>query len=208
MLRILCICTLFVAFLSSFAQSKKQFTLLGGQQLTGIQLDESPVEIVVETTKHNRKPKIVILDKSSIFSVMENGHDSIWYNPDSSETGYSIEEMGFYVLGQREGRELQKTTWSWVVSIAVSGGLSAFLGNRKAALVILSPIPGALLGSVSSKNTPPKKRGTGGEPENQAAYIAGYKQGARMKKIFHSIAGSLIGTVVGGVIGLSAAPDS
>ncbi len=195
----------FLAQLSGFSQAEKRLLLVGGQELYGIELDSSIEEIVLETTKKNGKTKIVIVDRTRIFSITESGEETVLYNPDSSETGYSVEDMRFYMKGQHDGRVLQKTHFTWIVSIAVSGALAAYAGNQKSAAVVLAPIPGSILGSLSSRNLPPNERGNGKEPSNKAAYIAGYRQSARMKKIIHSIVGSLIGSVVGGAIGFQAA---
>lgn len=184
-----------------FGQTEKRLLMLGGQVLEGLQLDENIEEIVFETTKKNGKIKIVIVDKSRIFSSTENGIETVHYNPDSSETGYSINEMRYYIKGQQDGRVLQKTTATWIVSVAVSGALATYAGSEGSAAVVIAPIPGAIFGSLSSRNVPPNEHATGTEPSNKAAYITGYKQSARMKKIVHSILGSVIGTVVGGAIG-------
>lgn len=183
--------------------------MLGGQELIGVQLDQSPEEIVLETIKKNGKIKIVLIDRSRIFSVTQNGDEVIWYNPDSSETGYSIEEMRFYIKGQQDGRKEHKTIGPFLTSFAISGVLAGLSGSQELAIVILSPIPGAAIGSLTKGNMPPDEKANGGEPMSQAAYVAGYKQSARMKKIFHAIGGSIAGTLVGGIIGLSiAASDS
>jgi len=195
--------------IEAFAQINQTFLMIGGQELIGAQLDQSPEEIVVETTKKNGKIKIVLVDKSSVFSITQNGEETIWYNPDSSETGYSIKEMRLYLKGQQDGRVEHKTTIPLISSFAVSGLLAALAGSQELAIVILAPIPGALIGSLTKGNMPSNIKANGGEPMNQAAYISGYEKSARMKKIFHCILGSVLGTAVGGVIGLTiAASDS
>lgn len=151
-----------------------------------VQLNQSPEEIVLETTK-------------------KNGKEVIWYNPDSSETGYSIKEMHFYIKGQQDGINEPKTTIPLITSFVISGTLAALKGSQELAIVILSPIPRALIGSLTKGNMPADEKANGGEPMSQAAYVAGYKQSARMKKILHSIVGSVVGTVVGGIIELSRA---
>ena len=200
---------LLLVSIGGFAQINQTHLMLGGQDLVGVQLDQSPEEIVLETTRKNGRIKIVLVDKSRIFSVVENGKEIIWYNPDSSETGYSIEEMRFYIKGQQDVRNEHKTTIPLITSFVISGTLAALTGSQELAIVILSPKPGALIGSLTKGNMPAEEKANGGEPMSQSAFVAGYRQSARMKKILHSIVGSVAGTVVGGIIGLSiAASDS
>ncbi|MDE0771761.1 MAG: hypothetical protein OSB25_06095 [Salibacteraceae bacterium] len=195
--------------IGGFTQINQTFLMIGGQELIGVQLDQSPEEIVVETTKKNGKIKIILVDKSSVFSITQNDEETIWYNPDSNEMGYSVKEMRLYLKGQQDGRLEHKTTIPLIASFTVSGLLAALVGSQELAIVILTPIPGALIGSLTKGNMPANAKANGGEPMNQAAYISGYKKSARMKKILHCILGSVAGTAVGGVIGLTiAASDS
>ncbi len=193
---------------NGFAQINQSILMLGGQEIIGVPLDQSPEEIVLKTTKKNGKVKILLIDISRVFSVTQNGQEEVWYNPDSSETDYSIKEMRYYIKGQQDGRNEHKTTLPVITSFLVSGALAALTGSQELAVVVLSPIPGTLIGSLTKGNMPSNEKANGGEPMSQAAYIAGYKQSARMKKIFHSILGSVAGTVAGGIIGLSIASSN
>jgi hypothetical protein len=126
----------------------------------------------------------------------------------ADETQYSEEEMREYIYGQQDARKNYKVTLPVIVGGGVSALVAFWAGTYKSALVLTGPLAGTIAGSVAKGNTPKKEDARNEKILASAAYIEGYRKGARSKKVIRTIASSIVGMVVGGAAGFIVADSN
>lgn len=202
--RFLIICLL--TFFGLVGQSQSFILLLGGQSFKGELKSETFDQLEFKVIKKNGKTKNLTIWKDQVFSITTTGKEKFYYKPDSSdESIYGVNEMRMYVYGQQDARLNHKTTLPMVSGLMVSGILGGYLGSKNNALLMITPVAGTLIGSVTQNNRPKKKNARSERIIASPAYVEGYRKGARGKKIFNTIAASVIGGLAGGLIGLATA---
>ena len=141
------------------------------------------------------------MEKERLFSVVSDGLETIYYNPETGVHHYTVEDMRMYVYGQQDAYQYYKTTWSMVAAAAVGAGAGLWMGTEGSAVVVLAPVVGTIAGTVVQSHAPKPDMARSASYLKEPAYVLGFKKTARGKKVVNSIKSAVVGSIVGGAIG-------
>lgn len=193
---------------SAFTQEKVDLLLLGGQIFSGKYIQEDSMKISIKITTKKGKSKVVDVDKDRLFSYTKEGKETVLYTSSTSDYGYSVEDMRYYIRGQQDAQKYHKIKVPFIVSTSVSAVVAGYLGSQSSSLIVLTPIIGTVAGTITKRNFPKVNAELDPELVKHNSYMDGYKKAARGKKIIRSISGAIVGTIVGSTVGLIIANNS
>ncbi|UTW63531.1 hypothetical protein KFE98_05095 [bacterium SCSIO 12741] len=191
----------FILLLLNSASAQVQFLLLSGQEFEGKILSQTEEYLEIEYERKG-KTKVKMMDKTRFFSYTVDGKETIVYDPEESELGFSVEDMRYYIYGQQDALVKHKTTLPVITSAVVSFGTAFYAGYEGSGLVVLSPVVGTIAGSLTQRNGPTLKSDINPEYLNKPAYIMGYKKQAKARKVLNCIGIGIASATAGALAGL------
>lgn len=178
--------------------AKKGFTQNGNDTILFIN-GTTVVSTITDTANglttyvHPKKPqKSKTVDSDRIFSVTNKGGERLVYKQDTLGNELTVEEMRYYIAGQKDARKAIKGRGGFWTNMAVSAG-AGITGS------FLTPIvPFAVAGLLGLPHVKIKE-GSVSDPENKNhdAYLMGYDHEGKRKRKVKALIGGGIGLFVG-----------
>lgn len=200
---VLILCFVGLLFRSQCAYAQSNILLLGGQSFNGKLIEEQEEKFIFEVVNKKGKTKTIGILSDRIFSITTNQVEKIYYEVDTNDEDlYSVEEMRMYIYGQQDAAAHHKTSFTVLAAGAVSASLGFVFGADNNALLLTSPVFGALAGGAVTRNQPKPENARDPQVLSDPAYVDGYIKAARTKKILNSIKAGIVGGIVGSFTGL------
>ena len=124
--------TIFTFLLTfNFLFAQNTVILMNGQIMQVNSIKETDGMIVIESPKRfSKKIKATELNKSEIFSYIQNGKETVLYVQDSAFGDiYSVNEMRMYLQGERDSRKNFKGNHIAIIGYIICGAASFIVGD-------------------------------------------------------------------------------
>ena len=187
---------LLFAPLFTVAQQKDKINLMNGVVLDGRVTSASTLSINYQFVKKSGKVKLTELPTDRVFSVFDStGKETVWYYQDMMlGNDLSVDEMRWFINGQRDARAGYKSPWATWGGFALGAGLVIGLDLEVNSLLIPPLWTG--LAALPRVNVTP---GSISDPamEGNEYYAFGYASVGRSKRVLRGLVGSFVGVAVG-----------
>lgn len=147
---------------------------------------------------HNRRNvlKTNYFEFTEVFSVTQNGNDTIIYYP-IDEDELSVENMQYFLNGIYDCKKYHKSHWFFYSGLLVGAGAAILPIHNMVSLTI--PIAYST-GTTFIKPNEERINSLVSQPTNNEYYVMGYQNAARNKNLKSAIWGSVGGLAVGAAV--------
>lgn len=179
------------------AQAQDTLLLMNGQELHCRIVGDSGTVFVFELVKKNGRVKVREIHKNEVFSVTKSGEEEVILYAQDEPLGniYTVDEMHFYLAGERDARN-NFTAWpTFLVGFAICG-VTGFIGQDGLITALGPPLVYTLVQLLPKIKI---KESTMSNPDYKYNdfYADGYEPPARSRKLFRAMEGSFAGSATG-----------
>lgn len=185
------ISTCFAILFSLFCFAQDKVLLLSGVEMHGNILEHDHKVVKLEEDRKG-KTKTIEIDTYRVFSVTDDGEETIYYKKDPDAGNYLTEdEMRLFIYGAQDARANYKGRWAFFSGLGVGAVGGWFLAESFA--IIAVPIVYPILTSIHKIHP---KEGNVRDPKyiEEPSYRAGYHKNTKSKRFFRALGGSVLGT--------------
>lgn len=186
----------FAVSLAGFCNAQDRILMMNGKVIEANVLGSEGDDYTYQVKKKSGKAKEKTVSRYRVFSIVyADGREDMLYEQDTLIGNYfSPEEMRWYILGSNAAAKDFKVPAAALASFAVSGAAGFAMGDNF--FVIAVPF----LVTVGAGSLPTKVRNKKFDnPEYLAnpAFVLGYQQKARSRKLSRGLIASLLGLAAG-----------
>jgi hypothetical protein len=190
--------TLIAAVLISWHELHAQDTLLlmNGRELVCRHMADSGLVMYFDLPRKSGKSRIVKFHRNEVFSIRSSGEEKLIYVQDPmSENIYSVDEMRFYLAGERDARENFHAWTALGVSMALCG-TAAFIGEDGVVLSVFPPMVCALAHLIPKVKIRERYMSSKNFKHNDL-YLEGFVPKAQSRRLGRSLMGGYAGAALG-----------
>ena len=170
--------------------------LMNGRELVCKHLSDSGLVMHFDIPKKSGKPRVVKFHRNEVFSIRSCGKERIIYDQDPmSENFYSVDEMRFYMAGERDARENFHAWVPFGISMAVCGA-AGYLGQDGIVLNVFPPMVCALAQLIPKVRIRERYMSSSVYKHNDL-YLEGFTPKAQSRKVARSLIGGYMGSALG-----------
>ncbi|HQW05000.1 MAG: hypothetical protein IPH05_11245 [Flavobacteriales bacterium] len=177
-------------------RAQDRIQLMNGEVINGKILGQSTLEVRYVETRKNGRTRERAEPTEEVFSVTDSlGRERIWYFYDTIfGNDLTIEQMRWFIQGERDARKGYKPTWPMIEAFAVGAGLTIGF-NWEMNSLFVPPITAGVMALPRVYIT----KGSISDPtmEGNAYYATGYARVGRSKRVVRSLIAGFVGIGVG-----------
>lgn len=194
---VMLVAVLLFAGLTNQLKAQDTLLLMNGQELHCRITQDSGTVFVFELAKKNGKIKIREIHKNDVFSVTKAGEKEVILYAQDEPLGniYTVDEMHFYLAGERDARNNFKAWPTFAVGFIICGAIG-YIGQDGVITALGPPLAYTLFQLIPKIKI---KESTMSSPDYKYNdfYADGYEPPARSRKLFKAMQGSLGGSATG-----------
>ena len=169
---------------------------MNGRELVCKHLSDSGLVMYFDIPKRSGKSRIVRFHRNEVFSIRRDGSERIVYAQDPmSENFYSVDEMRFYMAGERDARENFHAWIPFGMSLALCAP-AAFIGEDGVLLSVFPPMVCAL-GQLIPKVKIRERYMSSLSYKHNDLYLEGFTPKAQSRRLSRALIGGYAGSALG-----------
>jgi hypothetical protein len=170
--------------------------LMNGRELVCKHLSDSGLVMYFDIPKRSGKSRIVRFHRNEVFSVRSGGIERLIYDQDPmSENFYSVDEMRFYMAGERDARENFHAWIPFGISVALCAP-AGFLGEDGIVLSVFPPMVCALAHLIPKVRIRERYMSSTTYKYNDL-YLEGFTPKAQSRRVSRALIGGYAGSALG-----------
>jgi hypothetical protein len=195
---------LLILLVALSTQAQDEILFLNGKVIKGNLIEKTNYEFTFKTDKN----KQFVIDKYRIFSFTQNNKETIVYKFDTLSGNFlKVEDMKYFVYGERDAHITYKPHFSNVLGFAIGGAAGYFMHKEDAFLYITVPLV-YTIGTLVFPTRVRQHKIKDVQFIKEDEYLRGYERIARSKRTQGALKTSIVGMGVGFLISFIANKSS